>query len=114
MNLDRRQLITGLISFVAAPAIVRASSLMAVRASPVQVQGINLLPIGPSWITWEQSRLYNPYEPPYHGRDILDTAGWLVQQGYLGGWERDYNGNRYDHPAVNALVNEALGKKIYG
>lgn len=29
---NRRQLITGLISFVAAPAIVRASSLMPVKA----------------------------------------------------------------------------------
>lgn len=32
--LNRRSLITGLISFVAAPAIVRAESLMPVRAVP--------------------------------------------------------------------------------
>lgn len=32
MNLSRRGLITGLISFVAAPAIVRAASLMPVKA----------------------------------------------------------------------------------
>ncbi len=31
MNLSRRGLITGLISFVAAPAVVRASSLMPVK-----------------------------------------------------------------------------------
>ena len=33
-GLNRRSLITGLISFVAAPAIVRASSLMPVKAIP--------------------------------------------------------------------------------
>ena len=32
MTLSRRSLITGLVSFVAAPAIVRASSLMPVKA----------------------------------------------------------------------------------
>lgn len=34
MSLSRRSLITGLVSLVAAPAIVRASSLMPVKAMP--------------------------------------------------------------------------------
>lgn len=47
-NLSRRSLITGLISFVAAPAIVRAASLMPVRAfeEPVLIRlGLSLTTI---------------------------------------------------------------------
>jgi hypothetical protein len=40
MTLSRRSLITGLVSFVAAPAIVRASSLMPVKAYEIPVEEI--------------------------------------------------------------------------
>ena len=52
MTLSRRGLITGLISFVAAPAIVRAASLMPVKALPrsysLQWRGLELVFDNPS------------------------------------------------------------------
>jgi hypothetical protein len=38
VTLSRRSLITGLVSLVAAPAIVRASSLMPVKATPLLIE----------------------------------------------------------------------------
>lgn len=43
----RRGLITGLVSFLAAPAIVRASSLMPIRGTPL----IKPLIVSPEWKT---------------------------------------------------------------
>lgn len=42
--ISRRSLITGLISFMAAPAIVRASSLMPVKSFILEIHKIDILP----------------------------------------------------------------------
>jgi hypothetical protein len=47
MTLNRRSLITGLISLVAAPAIVRAQNLMPVKASVVEDPSTYIIQCGP-------------------------------------------------------------------
>lgn len=56
--MNRRTLITGLVSLIAAPAIVRASSLMAIRAVPAWPEGWVPYPV----VTPEFLRLYEQFQ----------------------------------------------------
>jgi hypothetical protein len=77
MTMTRRRLITGLVSFaVTAPAIVRASSLMPVKATVTEItlewgvyEGVRFLPEGGIYQTWHDGeRFHYRYIPPeeYH------------------------------------------------
>lgn len=46
MDIARRRLITGLASFIAAPAIVRAASIMPVKVPPVAAQPAVVIDVG--------------------------------------------------------------------
>jgi len=74
MLLTRRSLGGGLVSLVAAPAIVRASSLMPVKAvpdlaSPVFVERVRAW----SGIVWTEK---TPYDPSHLGRFPEDACLW--------------------------------------
>ena len=83
--MNRRGFITGLISFVAAPAIVRAGSLMPVKAMPIEDDLAFLL--CQDFVT-EMVEAYMPITPYYGQRSIhadrfgkdrlwIPTAAWL-------------------------------------
>lgn len=65
MNTTRRSLITGLIALVAAPAIVRAGSLMPVKAMIASEPSIQLIPPG-------------LYVPPVWDGTPFKAAGCLI------------------------------------
>ena len=86
INLNRRSLITGLISLVAAPAIIRAGSLMPVKLmTPTPVIGTLDFPIGINLLvdtTINGQRLYRPDGSPLLGGDLV--AGEVVHIGFDG------------------------------
>jgi hypothetical protein len=61
MDINRRSLITGLVSFIAAPAIIRATSLMPINAGLVPDSGrwsVRLF-----WAEVDTTRLWRDHEP---------------------------------------------------
>lgn len=73
--MDRRQLITGLVSLIAAPAIVRADSLMQIK--------------GDRYFYWEWSCPILPSVDWYHPvmrQDLIDTCFGPNGRPYIGTW----------------------------
>jgi hypothetical protein len=86
MELSRRGLITGLITLIAAPAIVRASSLMDIRGAP----------LFPQPIMWWGLR-----EPPYNFS--LAAVELRRDDGVVRTFHRTPDGRGVDLEAVNAF-----------
>jgi hypothetical protein len=74
MNLSRRGLITGLISFVAAPAIVRAASLMPVKALEAE---------------FEFSGFYSLYSTGFYGEMCAITREAFVPRLFVSVYDID-------------------------
>jgi hypothetical protein len=76
MNTTRRSLITGLIALVAAPAIVRAGSLMPVKQmlEPAVVDLIE--PFTPRWATYD---IYPPQAAKVGDLVRINGEGWWVR-----------------------------------
>lgn len=69
----RRAFITGLVSFVAAPAIVRVGSLMPVKVMPTEAQFLDAA-----------HRMANPVllgmdDMIFDGRHIMLVPGWVME-----------------------------------
>ena len=60
MEINRRSLITGLVSFIAAPAIIRATSLMPINAGLVP-DGLCSIRLRLFWV--DDSRLWRDHKP---------------------------------------------------
>jgi hypothetical protein len=86
-NINRRSLITGLISFVAAPAIVRAGSLMPVKLmTPLMPDVFSwgpqpLVPFRPGatgGITFNSQPIYKPDGTPLIAGDLIPSTVFRV------------------------------------
>jgi hypothetical protein len=79
MSLSRRSLITGLVSFVAAPAIVRAANLMPVKVME-EPYGI-----GPMMLGWQQMIIefrqtaWNEYVRDNLLKPSFDSEQWCAE-----------------------------------
>lgn len=82
MEPTRRGLITGLISFVAAPAIVRATSIMPVKAMT------DVLPLGLPCTPWQD--LYIIYEWQKGDDDFTNSHWTMGPFKQRDGWEREF------------------------
>jgi hypothetical protein len=99
MNLSRRSLIAGLVSLVAAPAIVRASSLMPVRALRHDV-------ISEEWIAAAQERLRRKWVSERGGLYASLQSGDLKFEGGAINWAKPAPGWRFRTLASGAILHE--------
>ena len=76
--MNRRGFLTGALGFLAAPAIVRAGSLMPVSVLPVETRGILPLPYRSAVFTtaWVRQNIL----PGLYNADLTDYNAWLDQR----------------------------------